>query len=524
MARELAAAESAAVYGRIGTTTQEFGTLASWLVDVLNVLTGNLDRPGGAMFPRAAAGQRNSTGAPGRGRGADARPLALARPRAAGVARRAARRRRWPRRWRRRARGRSARWSRSPATRRARRRTPRGSSAPLDGLDLYVARRHLRQRDDAPRRRDPARRRRRSQRSHYDLALYQLAVRNVANYSPPVLPPDPGVPDEWETLLRLAGVAAGQPPPERRRAVRPARRAASWSRRERRATSDGRAWTRGRAAPRARAAARPAAARRALRPHARRPRGGAARHRPRAARAAAARRAAHAERPDRARAARRSSCDVERLRAALDRARATAGSCSSAAASCARTTRGCTTSSCSSAARSAARCTCTPTTPRGSGSPTASRRACANRAGALEAPVEVTDAVMPGVVSLPHGWGHDAPGARLGVAGAHAGVNANLLADEALVDALSGNAVLNGIPVVVAPVAARRRSRRERAPDFAALGLLDGLDGPARASRAGAARAPARGRRERRRAAGGGRRGTARAAARRAGARRRRGR
>ena len=69
MARELAAAEAAAVYGRIGTTTQEFGTLASWLVDVLNVLTGNLDRPGGAMFPRAAAGQRNSAGEPGRGRG-----------------------------------------------------------------------------------------------------------------------------------------------------------------------------------------------------------------------------------------------------------------------------------------------------------------------------------------------------------------------------------------------------------------------------------------------------------------------
>src|SRR5215216_2011606 len=71
MARELAAAEPAAVYGRIGTTTQEFGTLASWLVDVLNVLTGNLDRPGGAMFPLAAAGQRNSTGEPGRGRGVE---------------------------------------------------------------------------------------------------------------------------------------------------------------------------------------------------------------------------------------------------------------------------------------------------------------------------------------------------------------------------------------------------------------------------------------------------------------------
>ncbi len=77
-----------------------------------------------------------------------------------------------------------------------------------------------------------------------------------------------------------------------------------------------------------------------------------------------------------------------------------------------------------------------------------------NRAGELEATVEVTDAVMRGVVSLPHGWGHDAPGARLGVAGEHAGVNSNALADEGLVDALSGNAVLNGIPVAVAPVPA----------------------------------------------------------------------
>jgi anaerobic selenocysteine-containing dehydrogenase len=66
--------------------------------------------------------------------------------------------------------------------------------------------------------------------------------------------------------------------------------------------------------------------------------------------------------------------------------------------------------------------------------------------------VEVTDAIRPGVVSLPHGWGHDEP--ALGVASAHAGVNSNLLADEMLVDPLSGNAVLNGIPVQVAAVGA----------------------------------------------------------------------
>jgi anaerobic selenocysteine-containing dehydrogenase len=57
LARELAAAERAVLYGRFGTCTQEFGTLASWLIDVVNILTGNFDRPGGLMFPRAATGQ-----------------------------------------------------------------------------------------------------------------------------------------------------------------------------------------------------------------------------------------------------------------------------------------------------------------------------------------------------------------------------------------------------------------------------------------------------------------------------------
>jgi hypothetical protein len=65
----------------------------------------------------------------------------------------------------------------------------------------------------------------------------------------------------------------------------------------------------------------------------------------------------------------------------------------------------------------------------------------------------VTDAIMRGVVSLPHGWGHDAPGTEMRIAAEHAGTNSNVLADERLVDALSGNAVLNGIPVELAPVA-----------------------------------------------------------------------
>lgn len=72
-------------------------------------------------------------------------------------------------------------------------------------------------------------------------------------------------------------------------------------------------------------------------------------------------------------------------------------------------------------------------------------------AGSLHVPVEVSDEMMPGVVCLPHGWGHDKPGAKLGVAAAHAGVCNNVLAPGELVDVLSGNAIVNGIPVEVAP-------------------------------------------------------------------------
>ncbi|MDX3062880.1 molybdopterin-dependent oxidoreductase, partial [Streptomyces sp. ND04-05B] len=67
VARELAAAPAAAVYGRIGSCTVEHGTLASWLVDVLNILTGNLDRPGGALFPRSATDKPARPAGPGRG-------------------------------------------------------------------------------------------------------------------------------------------------------------------------------------------------------------------------------------------------------------------------------------------------------------------------------------------------------------------------------------------------------------------------------------------------------------------------
>ena len=74
---------------------------------------------------------------------------------------------------------------------------------------------------------------------------------------------------------------------------------------------------------------------------------------------------------------------------------------------------------------------------------------CGRGSGEVEIPAEVTDGIMPGVVSIPHGWGHDAAGADMDVALRYAGVNSNVLADAELMDPLSGNSVLNGIPVTV---------------------------------------------------------------------------
>jgi anaerobic selenocysteine-containing dehydrogenase len=72
--------------------------------------------------------------------------------------------------------------------------------------------------------------------------------------------------------------------------------------------------------------------------------------------------------------------------------------------------------------------------------------------GELEAPVEITGDIRRGVVSLPHGWGHDRGGTRQTVAEGQPGVNVNQLNDGTSLDPLSGTAVLNGIPVQISPV------------------------------------------------------------------------
>ena len=67
--------------------------------------------------------------------------------------------------------------------------------------------------------------------------------------------------------------------------------------------------------------------------------------------------------------------------------------------------------------------------------------------------VESTTDILPGVVSLPHGWGHDRPGIHMQIAARHAGVSCNDLTDELYIDELSGNAAVNAVPVTVKPIA-----------------------------------------------------------------------
>ncbi|MDH3214273.1 MAG: molybdopterin-dependent oxidoreductase, partial [Myxococcales bacterium] len=204
LAREFAAAERAACYGRIGTTTQEFGTLASWLVDVVNTLTGNLDRPGGAMFARAATGL--AAEAPAR------QPLPYAR-------------------WRSRVRDLPEAFGELPVAALSEEidaagddriramvtvagnpvlSTPNGErlARALESLDfmlsvdIYV--------NETTRLADlilpptsPL------ERSNYDLVFNGLSVRNVSKFSPRVLEPPADSRDPWEILTELAGRVNG---------------------------------------------------------------------------------------------------------------------------------------------------------------------------------------------------------------------------------------------------------------------------------------------------------------------------
>ena len=462
LARELAGAERAAVYARIGTTTQRFGTLASWLVDVLNYLTGNLDREGGAMFPLAAVGQRNSSGSGPVGRG-----VRIGR-------------------WASRVAGRPEVFGELPVVGLAEEITTPGEgqvralvtvagnpcvstpdAAALEAavetldfivsLDIYVneTTRHADVILPAP---EPL------AKAHYDFALYQLAVRSVANYSPPVLDRAPEQPDEWETVLRLAAIVAGQGP-----------------------DADLEAWDElvintlvGRevALPGSRVEGRSAEELVAELGERRGPErvldfmlragpfGDGFGAEPDGLTLAQLERSPHGidlgpmrpRLPDVLRTASGKIelapepivADVPRLRAELEAAEPPGNGAMTLIGRRQLRSNNSWMHNLPALVKGKDRCTAqvNPADAERLGLADGGLARISSEVGELTAPIEVTDEIMAGVVSIPHGWGHDVDGVRLGVASEHPGVNSNLLAPVA-VDLPSGNAVLNGIPVEV---------------------------------------------------------------------------
>ncbi len=446
LARRLAAAPTAAVYGRIGTTTQSYGTLVSWLVDVLNTITGNLDRPGGAMFSKAAAGQSNTRGTPGTGRGVlihrrHSRVRSL--PETLGELPVAA----------------MAEEIDTPGEGQIRAlvtiagnpvlSTP--NAARLDAameqlefmvsVDIYV--------NETTRHADvilpvPSA----LQKPHYDVALLQLALHNVANYSEALLPLDDDQPDEWEVLAKLALIAQGMGPDADPAIVDDLSFAAI-----------------AKDAPEALVEAvsvrrgperlldlmlRTGPYELTLDDLIAKPHGidlGPLEPRiPEVLRTPSGRIELAPE---------LILADVGRLQASLAPGAGPATAERPFLLVGRRHLRSNNSwmHNVNVLVKGKPRCTLQvhPDDAERLGLADGDPARVASRVGEVTIPVEVTDGIVPGVVSIPHGWGHDAPGARMRVASEHAGVNSNLLADEELFDPVSGNAVLNGIPVSVVP-------------------------------------------------------------------------
>ncbi|WP_406448582.1 molybdopterin-dependent oxidoreductase [Streptomyces sp. NBC_00876] len=461
LARELAAAPTAAVYGRIGSCTVEHGTLASWLVDVLNILTGNLDRPGGALFPLSATARAPRPAAPGKG-------FALGR-------------------WASRVSGHPEAKGELPISALAEEIEAPGEgriralvvlaanpvlSAPdgdrLDralagGLDFMVSvdpylnetSRHA----DVVLPPPPP-----SQSAHFDFAFNTLAVRNQVRFTRPAVPLDDDRMDEGEILARLVLAVSGM-----HGADPAAVDAMIIDRALGKAVADPHSPVHGRVpAELAAALTGDCGPERRLDLMLRLgPYGEGFGADPDGL--GLERLLAHPHGIDLGPLAPRVpevlttrsgrielfpapiAADLPRLRRALDgRAgpdalvligRRHLRSNNSWLHNVAALAGGSNVCTLQVHPDDAARLGLTdgaPATVTADG-------------GELTAPVEITDTVRTGVVSLPHGWGHNRPGTRLSVAATQPGVNVNQLLDGTRLDPLSGTAVLNAIPVVVAP-------------------------------------------------------------------------
>ncbi|MFE5261835.1 molybdopterin-dependent oxidoreductase [Streptomyces coelicoflavus] len=461
LARELAAAPTAAVYGRIGSCTVPHGTLASWLVDVLNILTGNLDRPGGALFPQAATDRTPRPAGPGRG-------FALGR-------------------WHSRVSGHPEAKGELPLSALAEEidtATDAGEpvralltvaanpvlSAPdgdrldkaLGSLDFMVSvdpylnetSRHAHVVLPPP---PPA------QSPHHDFAFNTLAVRNQVRYTRPAVPLEPGRTAETEILARLTlavtGMHGADPAAVDATVIEQTLAKAV---REPHSPVHGRdpgelaALLTGENGPERRLdlmlrlgpygdgfGARPdglTLARLLAHPHGI----DLGPLRPRLPQPLKTRSGKVELLPEPI------AADLPRLARALEArpaglvlvGRRHLRSNNSWMHNIPVLTGG--SNRCTlhlhpeDAARLGVR-DAQPVRVKGPG-------------GAVTAPAEVTDTVRPGVVSLPHGWGHDRPGTRQTHAAGDPGVNVNQLLDGGMLDPLSGNAVLNGVPVTLTPL------------------------------------------------------------------------
>jgi anaerobic selenocysteine-containing dehydrogenase len=438
LARELAAAPTAVCYGRLGVSAQEFGGLCQWLVNAVNVVTGNLDRAGGATFARPAVDVVALTGRGHRGR------------------------------WHSRVRGLPEFASELPSSALAEEidtsgpgrlralftvagnpvlSTPNGArlERALPGLELMVAidpylnettrHAHFVLPVTPPLERD-----------HYDLIFHALAVRDTARWSPPLFPPDPGLRHDWQVLAGLARRLDRGP-----LAARLRRRLVAALGPHRQLDLALRAGPYG-------AGYLPFARGLTRRRLARRPHGvDLGPHEPRLPHRLATpqRRIDLAPAPylaDLARlrarlAAGGLGCDEGELRLV---GRRHVRSNNSWMHNVPRLMRG------------RDRCTLLmhPGDAARRGLATGALVEIVSRTGRITAPLEVSDEMKPGVVSLPHGWGHHRPGTRQATAAASPGASLNDVTDEERIDALSGNAALSGVPVTVtgAPDPARRRS------------------------------------------------------------------
>ena len=456
LARELSAAESAACYGRIGTTCQSFGTLASWAVDLVNALSGNLDREGGALFARPAA-SRGTNRAHGR-RGGRGVKLARRRSRVKNL---------------------PEMYGEFPVSTLADEIEVPGDgqiramltiagnpvvSAPNAGrlakafasLDFMVAvdfyiNETTRNADVILPPPSPL------QRDTYDLALYHFQVHNFAKYSAPALPKPDDHPDEWEILLTLAKGMMGMDDLSLAQADDFVFRQFADSE-----VGDGGRWdglTVDEAAQALRGRRGPA---RLLDLMLRVGHYGDGFGRePDGLTLAVLEANPHGvdlgpltpQVPEVLRtpdalidlAPEAIVADLDRLERSLD----------APTASHLLIGRRHVRSNNSwmhnvhSLIKGRPRCTLLvhPDDAAKLGVANGDAVRVESRVGCVDAPAEVSDEIMPGVVSLPHGWGHDLPGVEMQLARANAGVNVNLLSDDAALDEASGNAAFNGLPV-----------------------------------------------------------------------------